>query len=72
MELNISCPNLEKDPIKEDLQKFILNREWCILKLSHLVTQQEIDTYYNIGFRQFHVSNTFPTKEVASICCMSM
>ena len=63
LELNISCPNLEKDPIKEDLQKFIQNRKWCILKLSHLVTQEEIDNYYNIGFRQFHISNTFPTKE---------
>ena len=63
LELNISCPNLEKNPIKEDLQKFIENREWCILKLSHLVTQDEIDKYYHLGFRQFHISNTFPTKE---------
>ena len=63
LELNISCPNLEKDPIKEDLQKFIPNRKWCILKLPHLVTQKEIDDYYDLGFRQFHISNTFPTKE---------
>ena len=63
IEINISCPNIEKDMVEEDIQKFInKNRKWCILKLSPLCTEEKIDNFYKLGFRQFHCCNTLPTK----------
>lgn len=64
LEINISCPNTDKKMIDENIQKFINNkRKWCIIKLSPLCDSKLIDNYYNIGFRQFHCSNTLPIKE---------
>ena len=38
LELNISCPNINKHLICNNLQKFLNNkREWCIIKLSPFV-----------------------------------
>jgi len=64
LELNISCPNLDKSPVGTNaLQKFLNDeREWCIIKLSPLTTMPTIDKYYELGFRQFHCSNTLPVK----------
>ena len=63
IELNVSCPNLNKSLIKNDLHIFLNNqRKWCIIKLSPLESKESIDNYYNQGFRQFHVSNTLPTR----------
>ena len=31
--------------------------------MSPIVTEKEIDTYYNQGFRQFHCSNTIPVEK---------
>ena len=63
IELNVSCPNLNKKMISNGLKCF-LNRErkWCIIKLSPLVDKKLIDKYYQEGFRQFHCSNTIPTE----------
>ena len=49
IELNVSCPNLNKNMISNGLKCF-LNRErkWCIIKLSPLVDKKLIDTYNNI------------------------
>lgn len=64
IEINISCPNLNKDLIDKDIHKFLNpQRQWCILKLSPLCKQEKIDEYYKMGFRQFHCSNTIPIHE---------
>ena len=65
LELNVSCPNVGKHLIDDKLYKFLNDeRKWCIIKLSPLTTMDKIDSYYNDGFRQFHCSNTLPTKEI--------
>ena len=63
LEINISCPNTDKHLISKDIHKFLnIKRRWCIIKLSPLTDMTSIDNYYNQGFRQFHCSNTLPTK----------
>lgn len=63
IELNVSCPNLKKMPINSGLDIFLNpQRKWCIIKLKPTETEESIDTYYNMGFRQFHASNTLPIK----------
>lgn len=62
LEINISCPNAEKHMIDNGVNKFINpKRHWCILKVSPTIHHAKLDTYYNMGFRQFHMSNTIPT-----------
>ena len=64
IEINISCPNVNKHLIDKDIQKFLNpKRQWCILKLSPLIEEKKIDYYYHLGFRQFHCSNTIPIKQ---------
>jgi len=64
IELNISCPNTEKEMISSDLNQFLSKeREWCIIKLSPNTTEEQIDAFYKEGFRQFHCCNTIPIKE---------
>lgn len=64
IELNVSCPNTDKHMVNDGLKPFLNEkREWCIIKLSPLETYKNIDKYYNSGFRQFHASNTLPTKK---------
>ncbi len=64
IELNVSCPNAEKKMINTGLASFInKERKWCIIKLSPITTNEEINNYYNMGFRQFHCCNTLPVKE---------
>lgn len=36
-------------------------RKWCIVKLSPLERFNNIDKLYELGFRQFHCCNSFPT-----------
>lgn len=63
IEINVSCPNAETNMIQNGLQPFINNkRKWCIIKLSPTCDTKLIDSYYQQGFRQFHCSNTLPTK----------
>ena len=62
LELNVSCPNVKEKLVNSKIEKFIGNREWCIVKVSPLVEIEEISNYYNLGFRQFHISNTLPVK----------
>ena len=50
--------------ITQDIDQFINpKREWCIIKLSPTCNLSTIDHYYNLGFRQFHRSNTVPIPE---------
>jgi dihydroorotate dehydrogenase len=63
LELNVSCPNVEKNLINDKLNCFLnIERKWCIIKVSPLVDIKLIDKYYQQGFRQFHCSNTIPVK----------
>ncbi len=65
LELNVSCPNVDKQLIDNELYRFLNNkRDWCIIKLSPLTTIDKVDQYYQDGFRQFHCSNTLPTKHL--------
>ena len=60
LELNVSCPNVEKNLINQNLKKFISpDRDWCIVKLSPDTKIETIDKYYKDGFRQFHCCNTY-------------
>jgi len=62
IEINISCPNTEKNMIDEEIDVFLNNkREWCILKLSPLTSFKKVHKYYSMGFKQFHCCNTLPT-----------
>ena len=64
IELNISCPNVNKSLEHNGLSQFInTQRKWCIVKLSPLADMKLVDSYYKQGFRQFHCSNTIPIKE---------
>jgi|TARA_B100001093_G_scaffold127176_1_gene119679 dihydroorotate dehydrogenase len=64
IELNISCPNVNKSLAHNKLSQFINpQRDWCIIKLSPTVDMNLVDNYYKQGFRQFHCSNTIPVKE---------
>jgi dihydroorotate dehydrogenase len=61
VEINVSCPNVEKSVVNEGLHKFLnKERKWCIIKLSTKTPYNLIDSYYNQGFRQFHCCNTVP------------
>ena len=61
IEINISCPNVGHKMVSEGISKFVNpKREWCILKVSPLTSNEEIKHYYNQGFRQFHCCNTLP------------
>jgi len=63
IELNVSCPNTDKHMINKGLKVFLnKKRKWCIIKLPPLFFKEDVDRFYNEGFRQFHVSNTLPTK----------
>jgi len=63
IEINISCPNVEKKTISKGISRFINpEREWCILKVSPIIENKELDDFYKEGFRQFHCSNTIPVK----------
>ena len=61
IELNVSCPNINKRLNDKGIGKFLNpQREWCIVKLSPLTKNDTIEKYYSIGFRQFHCCNTLP------------
>ena len=61
IEINISCPNVDKQMINQDIEKFLNpKRKWCIIKLSPYTDMKLVDDYYKQGFRQFHCCNTLP------------
>lgn len=69
LELNVSCPNIdERDtllPWPKGLERFA-QRSICptpIVKVSPLTTGTELKRLYEMGFRRFHASNTYPTEK---------
>ena len=65
IELNVSCPNVQKSGnIGGRLKGFLSpKRQWCIVKVSPYTNTQQLDEYYTQGFRQFHCCNTIPISE---------
>ncbi len=64
IEINVSCPNVEKSVVNDGLYKFLnKKRQWCVIKLSPKTPTSLIDSYYNQGFRQFHCCNTVPISQ---------
>ena len=64
IEINISCPNAEKKMVESGLSNFINEkRRWCIIKISPVCSETDVDNYYKMGFRQFHCCNTLPVEE---------
>ena len=63
IELNLSCPNLDKILSWESANIFKHDsRDWCIAKMSPLTTPEELEFVIDrIGFRQIHFSNTLST-----------
>ena len=63
IELNLSCPNLDKKLSWESARSFTPNtRKWCIAKMSPLTTPEEIKfVVEHLGITQLHFSNTLPT-----------
>ena len=63
IELNLSCPNVEKNLSWESARIFSSrDRDWCIAKLSPLTTPEELEFVIEyLGFSQLHFSNTLPT-----------
>ena len=64
IEINVSCPNVDKEGSPpRNIEQFLNNeRKWCSLKLSPMTDEKTIDHYYNKGFRIFHCSNTLPVE----------
>ena len=63
LEINISCPNVDHKLICDDIEVFLNNkRKYTIVKLSPTDNMDLVDKLYLKGFRQFHFSNTLPTK----------
>ena len=64
LELNLSCPNLERARLPLDnIERFLFggNRKWCIAKISPLTTPEELEFLIEkIGFSQIHACNTLP------------
>lgn len=64
IEINISCPNINKQMVNKDIDLFLnKKRKWCIIKLSPLTDFNLIDNYYEQGFKQFHCCNTLPIEK---------
>lgn len=62
IEINISCPNLDKDVGAVNLPGFELfpqnQRKWCICKIPPTSTTSLIDRIVDCGYVQIHASNT--------------
>ena len=61
LELNISCPNIEKNyhTYIQDLPRFVERNP--IVKLSPTMSDEEIKELYDMGFTKFHSCNTLKT-----------
>ena len=61
VEVNLSCPNiLEVGSWKDAKVFFRTPRDYCIAKVSPLISPEELGYLMELGFTQFHFSNTLP------------
>tara|TARA_B100001996_G_scaffold255359_1_gene198433 strand:- start:202 stop:906 length:705 start_codon:yes stop_codon:yes gene_type:complete len=65
IEVNISCPNLDKN---EDATSFAyfdsfpkFKRYWCICKIPPTASNDLVDKIVDSGYNQIHASNTLPS-----------
>lgn len=62
VEINISCPNLDKDVGAVSLKGFDIwpnsKRKWCICKIPPTASNDLIDKIVDTGYTQIHASNT--------------
>ena len=66
IELNLSCPNVDRKLSWESARLFSSSRDrdWCIAKLSPTTTPEELEFVIEyLGFSQLHFSNTLPTEK---------
>ncbi|MBR19810.1 MAG: hypothetical protein CMA64_06655 [Euryarchaeota archaeon] len=67
VEINISCPNLDKDVGASELPGFELwpkyGRYWCICKIPPTSSNKLVDRIVELGYNQIHASNTLPTEK---------
>ena len=55
IEINVSCPNIDKQLINNKINKLInKEREWCIIKCGPLTTNNHLYEYYKPVFLHFH------------------
>ena len=65
IEVNISCPNLDKNedatsfPYFDSFPKF--KRYWCICKIPPTASNDLVDKIVDSGYNQIHASNTLPS-----------
>lgn len=65
LEINISCPNVDHKLVCDDIEGFLNDkRRFTIVKLSPTDSMELVNMLYVKGFRQFHFSNTLPTKNL--------
>jgi len=64
LELNLSCPNIEKfNSYFSGIENFINDkREFLIAKVSPQINQIQLKYLIELGFKIIHASNTFPTE----------
>ena len=61
VEINLSCPNISEIGSWKDVKVFFKTpRDYCIAKVSPLISIEEIGYLMELGFTQFHFSNTLP------------
>ena len=76
LELNLSCPNLERARLPWDnIERFLYggNRKWCIAKISPLTTPEELEFLIDkIGFSQIHACNTLPVPKLGGLSGVSL
>jgi len=66
IEVNLSCPNVDRKLSWESARLFSSSRDrdWCIAKLSPTTTPEELEFVIEyLGFSQLHFSNTLPTEK---------
>ena len=74
LELNLSCPNLEKRLPWDNIERFLYgDRKWCIAKVSPLTTPEELEfLIQKIGFSQIHACNTLPIPKRGGLSGVSL
>ena len=65
IEVNISCPNLDKNEDATSFEYFDsfpkFKRYWCICKIPPTASNDLVDKIVDSGYNQIHASNTLPS-----------
>ena len=65
LEINLSCPNLNKTLPWDHIHLFTQSksRKWCIAKVSPHTRPEEIEYIIQAGYKTLHFSNTLPIEK---------